>query len=97
MTVQRKNPRLSILGSFFMIIIAGTFYRISRINQKIVRSQVSSILEKLGNNLYSNTNFIKSKVLPSEVQLRNGEQAVIYSEVKKFRRIANIVRMLKRL
>lgn len=55
MAVERKNPSLNVFGSFFMIIIAGTAYRISRLNRKLVQTQMSTILKKFGNTLYSSS------------------------------------------
>lgn len=66
MAVERKNPKLSIFGSFFMIITAGTLYRFSRLNKKIMQTQFSSILEKFGNKLYSKKSITISKYMPSE-------------------------------
>lgn len=49
-----------------MIITAGTLYRFSRLNKKIMQTQFSSILEKFGNQLYSNKSITISKYMPSE-------------------------------
>lgn len=44
MGVERKNANLSLLGSFFMVIFAGTVYRFSSMNRKIFSSKVSDLL-----------------------------------------------------
>jgi hypothetical protein len=44
MTVQRKSPSMSVIGSFLMVIAAGTLYRISRMNKKIVKMQLNTLL-----------------------------------------------------
>lgn len=44
MAVQRKTPSLTIFGSFFMVILAGTAYRFSRLNKKILQTQMTDIL-----------------------------------------------------
>jgi len=44
MGVERKNPKLSVLGSFFMVILAGTAFRLSGYHRKIFSSKLSDIL-----------------------------------------------------
>jgi len=44
MAVQRKGPSMSVIGSFLMVITAGTIFRFTRMNKKLVKMQLSSIL-----------------------------------------------------
>lgn len=72
MAVERKFPSVSFLSSFFLIIVAGTAYRVSRVNKKVLQTQMSDILKKMGNKLYT---FEKTKRLdcfPSEVSKSKG-------------------------
>lgn len=44
MGVQRKGPSINVIGSFLMIITAGTLYRFRALNNKILKTQVSNYL-----------------------------------------------------
>jgi hypothetical protein len=44
MAVQRKSPSMSVIGSFLMVITAGTLYRIGRMNKKVVKMQLNTLL-----------------------------------------------------
>ena len=44
MGVERKNPKLSVLGSFFMVVMAGTVYRLSKLNRKLLSSQLKDVI-----------------------------------------------------
>jgi hypothetical protein len=44
MAVQRKIPSMSVIGSFIMVIAAGTLYRFSGMNKKIAKMQLNTLL-----------------------------------------------------
>lgn len=40
MGVQRKSAQINWLGSFGMIILAGTFYRARKVNQMLFKKEM---------------------------------------------------------
>lgn len=44
MAVERKNSNVNFIGSFLVIITAGTIYRLSSLNRKVMQVQMTKIL-----------------------------------------------------
>ena len=43
MGIARKVPKINWLSSFGLIILAGTLYRVSKINRKIMEVQIKNL------------------------------------------------------
>lgn len=48
MGVQRKSVQVNWLASFGLIILAGTFYRVRKVNNKIFKTKMNDLMQKLG-------------------------------------------------
>ena len=51
MGVERKNPKLNWIGSFGLIILAGSLYRLKGVNSKIMKTEISEIMKKMGESI----------------------------------------------
>lgn len=94
MGIERKNPKLNWIGSFGLIILAGTLYRVSRVQKKFLQTEVASILSKLGSNLPFQSKKPFQKVFPSEYKRSDEELARNRQQIKQLRsiRLINKVR-----
>ena len=53
MGVQRKPAQVNWLASFGLIILAGTLYRVRKVNSILFKTQIKEITHKLGLRLNS--------------------------------------------
>lgn len=44
MAVERKTQNINFIASFFMIIVAGSLYRVTNLNRKLMHTQITNIL-----------------------------------------------------
>ncbi len=70
MGVQRKPIQVNWLASFGMIILAGTLYRVRKVNTVLFRAQMKDIMQKLGLRLY---NPQKPSILNSYIPFKKGK------------------------
>lgn len=70
MGVQRQPAQVNWLASFGLIILAGTFYRLRKVNQVLLKSQVKEIMEKIGLRLNRS---LKATILHENIQYKKGE------------------------
>jgi hypothetical protein len=70
MGVQRKPMEVNWLGSFGMIILAGTLYRVRNVNAVLFKAQMKDIMQKLGLRVY---NPQKPSILNEQIPLKRGK------------------------
>ncbi len=70
MGVQRKPIEVNWLTSFGMIILAGTLYRVRKVNGVLFKAQMKDIMQKLGLRLF---NAEKPSILNDQIPLKRGE------------------------
>jgi hypothetical protein len=70
MGVQRKPIEVNWLASFGMIVLAGTLYRVRKVNGVLFKAQMKDIMQKLGLRLF---NAEKPSILNDQISLKRGE------------------------
>ena len=87
MGIPRKIPKLNWLTSFGLIIVAGTFYRLSSLNRRLMRTQLNDIWESMGNQISIFRGMERNKLLPSEQKMDEVDRAKLYIHNSQYRRI----------
>ena len=70
MGVQRKPMQVNWLASFGLIILAGTLYRVRKVNSFLFKAQMKEVMAKLG--LRINNTVEPSSIINYQTQYKNG-------------------------
>ena len=70
MGVQRKPMEVNWLASFGLVILAGTLYRVRKVNGVLFKAQMKDIMHNLGLRLNSS---VKPTILNEQFPSKRGE------------------------